>query len=119
VSYLNATKAGVSRVWLQEASGVQWGKSAVSVSENNLELSQSRAQHQELAKLANKTGGVFGDFRSQAREWASQVKKLGLDTGRIVKIERYIPFEEWIWIFVLLSIFLSTEWFLRKWLGKI
>ncbi len=119
VSYLNATKAGVSRVWLQEASGVQWGKSAVSVSENNLELSQSRAQHQELAKLANKTGGVFGDFRSQAREWASQVKKLGLDSGRIVKIERYIPFEEWIWVFVLLSIFLSTEWFLRKWLGKI
>jgi hypothetical protein len=111
--------SGLNKLVLRNAQGEILSEGIIDVEVNAIEDLQKRAEHGVLAEIANKSGGIFGDFRGNRRDYLAKIKQMELDKPGIITREDALPFERWPVILIVLVSLLSTEWFLRKWLGKI
>ena len=111
--------SGLNKLVLRNAQGEILSEGIIDVEVNTIEDLQKRAEHGVLAEIANKSGGIFGDFRGNRRDYLTKIKQMELDKPGIITREDALPFERWPVILIILVSLLSTEWFLRKWLGKI
>ena len=115
----NPEFSGLNKLVLRNAQGEVLREGIIDVVENTIEDMQKQAQHGVLAEIANKSSGIFGDFRGNRSEYLTKIKKMELDKPGIIMREESLPFERWPVILMVMVGLLSTEWFLRKWLGKI
>ena len=115
----NPEFSGLNKLVLRNAQGEVLSEGIIDVEVNTIEDLQNRAQHGVLAEIANKSGGIFGDFRGNRGKYFMKIKQMELDKPGIITREDALPFERWPVILLLMVGLLSTEWFLRKWLGKI
>jgi hypothetical protein len=88
------------------------------ITETQIEEQFTNADHHKLEKLANKTGGKRF-YKNQVNEL---IKEL-LENKSFYTLQKSIVKEQnlinWQWILFFVIIFLSVEWFIRKYLGKI
>ena len=115
----NPEFSGLNKLVLRNAQGEVLREGFIDVVENTIEDMQKQAQHGVLAEIANKSSGIFGDFRGNRSEYLTKIKKMELDKPGIIMREEGLPFERWPVILMVMVGLLSIEWFLRKWLGKI
>ena len=94
-----------------EASGV------FAVAPFQLEASQTTADHEMLSLLAQKTGGKMF-YPAQADSVVSWIKRSETIKPVVYSSHRTTPILNLKWIFFLLLLLLSGEWFIRKWQGE-
>ena len=81
----------------------------------NIEIFNTVANHQLLKALSNKYNGNFFPY-SQWNEMIVEVNELDDAKLGFKKTER-LPLIQFIWIYFIITILLSTEWAIRKFLG--
>ena len=81
----------------------------------NIEIFNTVANHQLLKSLSNKYNGNFFPY-SQWNEMIVEVNELDDAKLGFKKTER-LPLIQFIWIYFIITILLSTEWAIRKFLG--
>jgi hypothetical protein len=84
----------------------------------NLESRQSTANHQLLYGLAKQSGGKMLQ-PSQLNQLADLIRKNESIKTIVYDDQRYADLIDSKWVFVLILILLSTEWFLRKREGEV
>ena len=86
-----------------------------SVRDINLEANNLEANHQDLSSMALQNNGkVFYDFQSLQEELSS------LPTMKPILIESHVKSAmiDWKWIFGLILLIFTVEWFLRRYFGS-
>jgi len=84
----------------------------------NLEARQSAANHQLLNTIAKQSGGVMLQ-PSQAKQLAALIRKNDNIKTVVYEDKHYSDIIDVKWVFVLILLLLSAEWFLRKREGEI
>ncbi|PAW93534.1 hypothetical protein CKK33_08525 [Mucilaginibacter sp. MD40] len=84
----------------------------------NLETRQSAADHRLLRQMASRAGGKLL-YPAQLNELAGLIKKDENIKTVVYEDKRYHDLVDMRWLFVLVLILISTEWFLRKRAGEI
>jgi hypothetical protein len=90
----------------------------LTVKQLNLEARQSTANHQLLRTIANQSGGQML-LPSQINELADLIRKNENIKTVVYEDKRYSDLIDVKWVFVLILLLLSAEWFLRKREGEI
>lgn len=90
-------------------------KGAFAVRDVHLESIELTANHNLLRAVSVNNGGRFYDF-SQRDELSEKLETVNME--KIVRTnEEYFPLINSAWIILLIALCLSTEWFMRKYLG--
>jgi len=84
----------------------------------NLEARQSAANHQLLNTIAKQSGGLMLQ-PSQAKQLAALIRKNDNIKTVVYEDKHYSDIIDVKWVFVLILLLLSAEWFLRKREGEI
>lgn len=84
----------------------------------NLETRQSAADHRLLRQMAGRSGGKLL-YPAQINELAGLIKKDENIKTIVYEDKRYHDLIDMKWVFLLVLILISTEWFLRKRAGEI
>ncbi|QXV67161.1 hypothetical protein INP83_08775 [Mucilaginibacter sp. 21P] len=90
----------------------------LTVKQLNLEARQSAADHQLLREMAQQSGGKM-IYPSQIDQLADLIKKNDNIKTIVYEDKRYNDLVDLKWVFFLLLVLLSTEWFLRKRAGEV
>ncbi|RVU00095.1 VWA domain-containing protein [Mucilaginibacter limnophilus] len=88
------------------------------VKQLNLEVRQSTANHRLLNTIAKQSGGVMLQ-PSQVNQLADIIRKNENIKTVVYEDKRYSDLVDVKWVFVLVLVLLSTEWFLRKREGEV
>nr|WP_294943597.1 hypothetical protein [uncultured Mucilaginibacter sp.] len=90
----------------------------ITVKQLNLEARQSTANHRLLKNMAERSGGQML-LPAQINQLASLIRKNENIKTVVYEDKRYSDMISLKWIFALLVVMLSTEWFLRKREGEV
>ncbi len=83
-----------------------------------VEFAQTTANHQLLNELAHQSGGELY-YLSNMKNMADAIKKNDKIKPVIYEHRQTKSWIEWKWVFALILLFMSVEWFIRKWNGTI
>jgi hypothetical protein len=67
--------------------------------------------------LSTQSGGTFRPLKN-ANQLLDEIEKRGDITTIQYADSGYTALIDWKWLFVILILVLSTEWFLRRWWGR-
>ena len=117
-SYINAPSKGEIRVSIRAKTGAQ-SSFVWEVNESTLEDRNTLADHSNLRAWSKQTNGLFLGESMNLDDIMALAQKNNWDARVLtVKHDWWSLEESWVFLTLLFSLF-STEWFLRKWLGKI
>ncbi len=86
------------------------------VKNTQLESNISQANHTLLKTMASNSGGNYFHF-NDIDGLLDEISQLDL-SGKIETEEQFLPLINLFWIMIVLIVWLSIEWFLRKYLGS-
>ncbi len=112
-------KAGTYK-WTVTANhkGKKYSKSGDFVVEDiSIEQAETRADFSVLNQLSAQSGGTFRTLKN-ANKLLDEIEKRGDITTIQYADSGYTALIDWKWLFVILVLVLSTEWFLRRWWGR-